>query len=64
MRDRAVLIELFIDGSEANRHFHNLANWYGRSYIGESMSNPVVAINIINLVKRGVLMLKEKINSY
>jgi capsular polysaccharide biosynthesis protein len=27
MRDRATLIELFVDGSSVNRHFHNLANW-------------------------------------
>jgi len=27
MPDRAGLIELFVDGSSANRHFHNLATW-------------------------------------
>ena len=41
MRDRAVLMELFIDGSEGNRHFHNLANWAGRKYIGKSYRNPI-----------------------
>ena len=34
MRDRAALIELFVDGSSANRHFHNMAFWYGRTYHG------------------------------
>ena len=33
MPDRATLIELFIDGSSANRHFHNLAYWSGHNYI-------------------------------
>lgn len=41
MRDRAALVELFVDGSQANRHFHNLAGWYGRTYRGEPMNNPV-----------------------
>jgi hypothetical protein len=27
MRDRAALVEVFIDGSGANKHFHNLARW-------------------------------------
>lgn len=40
MRDRAALIELFVDGSSANRHFHNMALWYGRTYaeVGGSTS--------------------------
>ena len=41
MPDRATLIELFVDGSSANRHFHNLAHWAGRAYTGKVMSNPV-----------------------
>ena len=41
MRDRAVLLELFIDGSSVNRHFHNLANWAGKRYIGKAYSNPI-----------------------
>ena len=41
MRDRATLIELSIDGSSANRHFHNLANWYGRKYFDLMPNNPV-----------------------
>ena len=35
MRDRAALVELFVDGSANNRHFHNLAHWFGRSYEGK-----------------------------
>jgi capsular polysaccharide biosynthesis protein len=27
MPDRGSLVELFVDGSSANRHFHNLATW-------------------------------------
>ena len=41
MRDRAVLMEMFIDGSNGNRHFHNLANWAGKTYVGDVYSNPV-----------------------
>ena len=51
MRDRAVLIELFIDGASANRHFHNLAHWYGRKYIDIQSPNPVKVDRIINTVK-------------
>ena len=35
------MIELFIDGSDQNRHFHNLAHWYGRAYVGVSINNPI-----------------------
>ena len=41
MPDRAVLIELHIDGSGANQHFHNLARWQGRKYIAKAMGNPI-----------------------
>lgn len=41
MPDRAALVELFVDGSSANRHFHNLATWAGHHYQGNAMSNPV-----------------------
>jgi hypothetical protein len=41
MRDRATLIELFVDGSGVNRHFHNLAFWFGRSYRGVDITNPI-----------------------
>jgi hypothetical protein len=54
MRDRAVLIELFIDGSGVNRHFHNLAHWYGREYIGESQSNPIKIESLMGLVKSAI----------
>lgn len=64
MRDRAVLIELFVDGSGANRHFHNLANWYGRNYIGEAMTNPIASGKIIELVKRGFSMISKNMDAY
>ena len=32
MPRRAQLVELFVDGSSANRHFHNLATWAGHGY--------------------------------
>ena len=51
MPDRATLIELFIDGSGANRHFSNLAHWYGRNYEGVSSENPVDVRNIVNIVR-------------
>eukprot|EP01033_Poteriospumella_lacustris_P001401 gene1401-1017_t len=54
MRDRASLIELFIDGSGANRHFHNLAGWYGRKYEGVSMSNPVNIEELLRIVRRHI----------
>lgn len=41
MPDRAALVELFIDGSGVNRHFHNLAFWYGRRYNGIVSTNPI-----------------------
>lgn len=41
MRDRAVLVELSVDGSGGLRHFHNLAHWYGRKYVNLVPSNPV-----------------------
>lgn len=41
MRDRAVLMELSIDGSGIQRHFHNLARWYGRTYYGINCNNPI-----------------------
>jgi len=30
-----------VDGSGGLRHFHNLANWYGRKYVNLVPSNPV-----------------------
>jgi len=51
MPDRGSLIELFIDGSSSNRHFHNLAFWAGHSYRGEPQSNPV---NVGRLVRMAV----------
>lgn len=56
MRDRATLIELFVDGSAVNRHFHNLANWYGRRYNGMGISNPIdidmLKMTVIDEVRR------------
>jgi hypothetical protein len=54
MRDRAVLMEVFIDGSGANKHFHNLAKWYGRKYVELSMDNPVPLDNIYDAVKQQI----------
>lgn len=62
MRDRAILIELFVDGSSANRHFHNLASWYGRQYEGIPMGNPVNPQELLDIVKRNIK--KLKFNSY
>lgn len=54
MRDRAILLELFIDGSGSNRHFHNLANWYGRIYEGLPMNNPINPQELVDVVKRNI----------
>ena len=50
MRDRAALVEMFVDGSGGNRHFHNLAFWYGRTYNGESYNNPVQVDDLVTRV--------------
>jgi hypothetical protein len=50
MRDRAALIELFVDGSSVNRHFHNLAYWFGRQYQGVPISNPVRIPELLQIV--------------
>ena len=54
MRDRAALIELFIDGSGVNRHFHNLANWFGRTYNGVSASNPISINSLLHDVENAI----------
>ncbi len=41
MPDRGALLELAIDGSGANRHFHNLAHWSGHRYNSPLASNPM-----------------------
>ena len=38
-------VELSIDSS-SNRHFHNLATWYGRKYYETSISNEVTPFQI------------------
>jgi len=48
MPDRATLVELHVDNSGANQHFHNLARWQGRKYVAKTMSNP---LDIIELTK-------------
>jgi hypothetical protein len=62
MSDRAALIELFIDGSSANRHFHNLAFWFGRKYEGIGMTNPINTHELLDIVKRTIQDID--INSY
>ena len=54
MPDRAALVELFIDGSAANRHFHNLAKWQGRRYFSSTFSNPVPIPKLVDLVAKAV----------
>tara|TARA_B110000444_G_scaffold240900_1_gene256719 strand:- start:4551 stop:7082 length:2532 start_codon:yes stop_codon:yes gene_type:complete len=51
--DDARVIELFIDGSSPNRHFHNMARWRGRTggmYQGVVMPNPVPVPRVQDLV--------------
>jgi hypothetical protein len=54
MRDRAVLIELFVDGSSVNRHFHNLAFWFGRSYRGVNTLNPISIPELLSTVRSAI----------
>lgn len=54
MPDRAALVELFVDGSSANRHFHNLATWAGHRYEGRVMSNPVDTAGALRMVQAAV----------
>ncbi|KAJ8602204.1 hypothetical protein CTAYLR_003615 [Chrysophaeum taylorii] len=54
MPDRAVLVELFIDASQANRHFHNFARWQGRNYFSKSMTNPVPPDDLLRLVSQAI----------
>lgn len=51
MSDRSTLIELFVDGSSNNRHFHNLAHWYGRNYIERDENNPVNIAAVVQEVR-------------
>ena len=62
MRSRATLIELFIDGSSANRHFHNLAQWSGHNYIGNNMANPVNTVQLLDMVTKAIE--KTRLDSY
>ena len=50
----ASLLELFIDGSEQNRHFHNLAMWYGRAYTGIGISNPIEVGQMVDEVVKAI----------
>lgn len=54
MPDRAVLLELHIDGSGANMHFHNLAKWQGRTYMTSTMKNPIPTNQITSLVSQAI----------
>lgn len=60
MRDRATLVELFVDGSSVNRHFHNLAYWFGREYRGVTISNPVKIPEILELVQEIIRQIDTK----
>ena len=54
MRPRATLMELFIDGSSQNRHFHNLAWWSGHEYEGAVYQNPIHIAQLIEKVREVV----------
>ena len=55
-------MELFIDGSGGNRHFHNLAHWFGREYYGEQVSNPI-DVNMVKTMLTNIIN-KMDIDSY
>ena len=50
MPDRAVLVELHIDGSGSNQHFHNLAKWQGRKYVAKNSRNPIDVTDLASTV--------------
>ncbi|CAM9468996.1 unnamed protein product, partial [Choristocarpus tenellus] len=52
--DRAVLIELQVDGTNGRKHFNNLARWSGRGYKGGSQMNPVPVERAKQLVSEAV----------
>ena len=54
MPDRGSLVELFVDGSAANRHFHNLAFWAGHAYQGSSMANPLPTARLEAMVETAI----------
>ena len=58
MPDRGTLIELHIDGSGANQHFHNLARWQGRRYESKSMRNPLPIGELVSTVSAAIEALK------
>ncbi|RYH16238.1 glycosyltransferase family 61 protein [archaeon] len=60
--DRGQLIELFVDGSAGNRHFHNMASWSGKRYRGESMENPVGISWLLGVVRQAIE--EVDVNSY
>jgi hypothetical protein len=51
---RGALIELSVDGSGSQRHFHNLAHWAGKAYYNPQCSNPVDVQGVINVVKTAI----------
>ena len=57
-----MLIELFVDGSAANRHFHNLAYWFGRRYEGITVGNPINILELKNVVLAAIR--NTDINTY
>jgi hypothetical protein len=62
MRDRAVLMEIQVDGSGGNRHFHNLAHWFGRIYYDVPAMNPVDVNDIVRRVREAIRNID--LNSY
>eukprot|EP00614_Pseudopedinella_elastica_P013743 CAMPEP_0172585074 /NCGR_PEP_ID=MMETSP1068-20121228/4546_1 /TAXON_ID=35684 /ORGANISM="Pseudopedinella elastica, Strain CCMP716" /LENGTH=568 /DNA_ID=CAMNT_0013379417 /DNA_START=188 /DNA_END=1895 /DNA_ORIENTATION=- len=54
MPDRGVLVELHIDNSGSNQHFHNLARWQGRKYLTQNMGNPINTNELKRLVASAV----------
>ena len=60
MPDRAVLVELHIDGSSPNQHFHNLAKWSGHQYINLAPRNPVPPGQLIGVVRQAIAAVDVK----
>ena len=54
LRDRAVVVELPIDGAGGNLHFHNLALWSGHKYVIGPDDNPVNIPLLVSVIKSQV----------
>ena len=51
---RGALVELSVDGSGSQRHFHNLAHWAGKAYYNPQCANPVDVQSVMSVVRHAI----------